>query len=378
MIRRHSWKFSVIAFVFFISACSSGRKLLEKGDYDAAVYTAINRLKNNPNKSKAVQTLRDGYDFAYNRHLKNIEEIKISSNLFKWEGVVREYQALNSLSRAIEDCPACFQAVPDTERFISEFEEAKYKAAEDRYAAGLKAINQGSRESARAAYEHFDRANQLYPDFKDSHQMMDEAYQMAVLKVIVEPVRVNSRLYKLSNDFFQNKISEFMMQYEDRSFVKFYTPEEAQKIKLVAHQILSLNFDDFVVGQTYVKEQIKEVKKDSVLIGETRTKTPVYGTVKANVITYEKSITSSGLLDLTIREYNTGKVISQEKMPGTFIWTDVWGTFKGDERALTKEEERICKRRESLPPAPQDLFLEFTKPIYSQVVSKVRNFYSRY
>lgn len=378
MIRRHNWKYIIIAFTFILSACSSGRKLLEKGDYDDAVYTAINRLKSSPNNSKAIQTLRDGYNFAYNRHLKNIDEIKISSNLFKWEGVVREYQALNSLSRAIEDCPACLQAVPDTERFVVEFEDAKYKAAEDRYNAGIKTMALSSREAARAAYEHFDKADQLYPDFKDTRKMLDEAYQAAVLKVIVEPVSVNSRLYKLSNDFFQNKISEFMMQYEDRSFVKFYTPEEAQRIKLAAHQILSLNFDDFIVGQTYVKERIQEVKRDSVLIGETRTKSPIYGTVKANLITYEKSITSSGLLDLTIREFNTGKVISQEKMPGTYIWTDVWGTYKGDDRALTKEEVRICKRRESLPPPPQDLFLEFTKPIYSQVVSKVRSFYNRY
>jgi hypothetical protein len=149
-------------------------------------------------------------------------------------------------------------------------------------------------------------------------------------------------------------------------------------MKLKADHLLSLSFDDFVVGQTYVKERIQDVKRDSVKLGETAQKRPVYGTVKARVTTFEKTISSSGLLDFRIRDFNNGRIISQEKMPGTFVWRDVWGTFNGDERALTEEERRICRRREIMPPPPQDLFIEFTKPIYSQLTTKIRGFYSRY
>jgi hypothetical protein len=83
------------------------------------------------------------------------------------------------------------------------------------------------------------------------------------------------------------------------------------------------------------------------------------------------------LLDFQIKDMN-GVVISQEKMPGTFVWLDTWGIYRGDERALTEQDKVLLNRRESIPPPPQDLFIEFTKPIYSQLISKVRNFYSRY
>jgi len=34
--------------------------------------------------------------------------------------------------------------------------------------------------------------------------------------------------------------------------------------------------------------------------------------------------------------------------------------------------------REAYPPMPQQLFIEFTKPIFGQLTGKVSNFYNRY
>ena len=364
--------------MLLLQACSSGKKLLEKGAYDQAVYTAAERLKSNSNNAKAINTLREAYDLATSQHLQRIKEAQLITTSFKWEAIVNEYVALNNLAQTIDNCPACMRVIPTTKKYIVELDDARYFAAEDRYNAGRKTLAIGTREAARNAYEHFDQADHFFPDFKDVKKQLDDAYWAAVLKVVVEPVQVHSRIYKLSNEYFQNKISEFMLQYEDRSFIKFYSPAEAQKSKIKAHQILSLSFDDFIVGQTYVKERVQEVKRDSVKIGSTRRNEPIYGTVKAQLITFEKSISSSGLLDLSIRDASSGKLLSQEKMPGTFIWTDAWGTYKGDERALTREEILFCNRKESLPPPPQTLFLEFTKPIYNQVTATIRNFYSRY
>jgi tetratricopeptide (TPR) repeat protein len=378
MIKKYSLKIILFLLITILGACSSGKKLLEQGDYDRAVYTAVDRLKGSPSNRKARQTLTAAFSYAVQRHLKRIDEAKLSTAPFKWESIVSDYSALNNLANAVENCPACLEQIPDTRKFIKELDDARFYAAEERYNAGKKLLAQGTRESARTAYDHFDRANQFYPDFKDVRKLLDDAYLAAVLKVIVEPVQVNSRLYQLSNEFFQGKIAEFMAAYEERSFVKFYSPEEAKKMKLKADHLLSLSFDDFVVGQTYVKERIQDVKRDSVKLGETAQKRPVYGTVKARVTTFEKTISSSGLLDFRIRDFNNGRIISQEKMPGTFIWRDVWGTFNGDERALTEEERRICRRKEIMPPPPQDLFIEFTKPIYSQLTTKIRGFYSRY
>ena len=82
--------------------------------------------------------------------------------------------------------------------------------------------------------------------------------------------------------------------------------------------------------------------------------------------------------DLTISDWQTGKIIKRKKLPGTYIWQDQWANYKGDERALSRQQLAMTKRRETMPPAPAALFVEFTKPIYAQLVDEVNSFYSRY
>jgi hypothetical protein len=38
----------------------------------------------------------------------------------------------------------------------------------------------------------------------------------------------------------------------------------------------------------------------------------------------------------------------------------------------------MVKRKEEQPPAAQDLFLEFTKPIYNQLLPAIKQFYQPY
>ncbi len=364
--------------ILFLNGCSSGKKSLNKGDYDKAVYQAISRLKNSTSNNKALQTLKKGYRFALDNHLERIQDAKLSDNILRWEQVAQEYQAINNLADAVRACPTCLEELPGLVKYNKEISEAKYNAAEVRYARGKKYLKENNRLSAKQAYFDFETAEQFYADFKDSRQLMDTAYMAAVLKVVVEPVRINFRLYELNNEYFQNKINEFMANYERRSFIKFYSQPEASRQKLKPDQVLSIDFDDFIVGQTYVKERIEDVSRDSVIVGETKLKKPVYGTVKAQVISYQTSITSSGLLDFRIMDWQTKKIITNEKMPGTFVWLDEWGTFRGDERALSDIHRRIINQRQSTPPPPQVMFLEFTKPIYNQLIYKVRNFYASY
>ena len=104
----------------------------------------------------------------------------------------------------------------------------------------------------------------------------------------------------------------------------------------------------------------------------------VYGTVKATVHVFTKSLTSAGVLDFKIIDAHSQRVLSQEKMPGEFVWYTEWGYFNGDERALDDYFLEVVKMKEAYPPPPQDLFVAFTQPIFGQVTQKIRNFYRSY
>ncbi|MES2651013.1 MAG: hypothetical protein V4663_04700 [Bacteroidota bacterium] len=361
-----------------IVGCTTGKNALQKGDYDASVSKAVNRLQNAPQNKEAIQVLASAYELSLTQHLRNIEEAKISSDVLRWESIIYDYQQLNQLSNEINSAPAALAVVPNPKKFVAELNESKFKAAEVRYALGVKLLNEGNKISARKAYQNFEKVQYLYANYKDTKQKMDEAYWAAVVKVVVQPVRVNSSYYQLSNQYFQQKVSEWMSAYQHNKFVLFYDEEQAYKQKIVPDQLMRLQFDDFVVGQTYVKERVEKLKKDSVKIGEGRGNIPVYGTVKATLSIFDKKIASSGLLDMTVIDYNSNKVIRQRKLAGTYVWEDQWASYKGDDRALSKYQLAMSNRKEMLPPAPAALFVELTKPIYSQLVSEISSFYDNY
>ncbi len=149
----------------------------------------------------------------------------------------------------------------------------------------------------------------------------------------------------------------------------FIPPQKLPQDKVRPDHVVTLQFDDFSVGQTLIETKTDDVtSKDSVKVGETTVagkKVPVYNKVTAKLSRSRKTVLSGGILDMQIKDFDNKKIVYQQKFPGEYTWVSEWGSFNGDERALTPEQKRITKAKELLPPPPQQLFVEFSKPIYS-------------
>ena len=369
-------RYFIYLSILFVG-CTTGKNALQKGDYDAAVSKAVDRLRSAPQNKEAIQVLPQAFDLAVKTHLRKIEEAKVSADALKWETILYNYQRINQLSDEVNSCPSCLNLVPNPPKYVKAAEDAKYQAAEARYLLGERALRENNRQSAKTAYNHFLKAESFYPSLKGIKDKIDDAYWAAVLKVVVQPAIINSNTYKLSNDYFQQQVNNYLANYRGNTFVRFYSEAEANKQKIRADQLLELRFDDFVVGQTYVKERVEKLKRDSVVIGESR-RGKIYGTVTATYSIFEKQVSSSGLLNYAVIDLNTNKVLRNQKLAGTYVWVDNWASFKGDERALDKQQYALTRKREVLPPPPGNLFVEFTKPIYTQLIDQINSFYSRY
>ena len=77
------------SLIVLLTACSSGKKAFERGDYYDAVVKAIGRLKQKPDHSKSAETLQSAYPLAlefYETQAKN----EIASNTpFKWKNAIQ-------------------------------------------------------------------------------------------------------------------------------------------------------------------------------------------------------------------------------------------------------------------------------------------------
>ncbi|MEN8124896.1 MAG: hypothetical protein ABFR32_07155 [Bacteroidota bacterium] len=368
----------------FISSCTSPQKLLEKGNYYEAVLLSVEKLKKNPNNKNARETLVQAYPLAIEGLLDKLEKDNLIQPNFANTNAVYTYEDLNRVYEKIQQSPAAKQIIKNPEKYYEQLSRVKPMAAEEQYKAGVEQLSIESRENAKQAYYYFQNADGFVKNYKDVSGKMEQSYNMALIHVIADFKPVNSRIYSLSATSFYNELKNNLQHIEKNHFVRFYSVNEAKNIALNdPDQYLEVNFEDFVVGETHTTERIENMQADSVKVGEITvrgdTKKDVFGTVKAKVSINHMEIISKGIVNLTVIENNTSnKVLLNQNFPGEFVWFNEWGSYNGDERALTQEQLNICRNKQIPPPPPQQMFVEFTKPIYAQLNNRLNNFYKNY
>lgn len=360
------------------SGCSTGRKAFNRGDYDKAVYQAVKRLRSDNDNTKATATLKKAYRYALSTHQRKVETLKASIDPFKWEKTLHHYQAINAMAEEILRCPACLAVVPEPARIIGELITARQNAADRRYEMARESLrNKKNREEAKQAHLHLLKANEFVPGYKDSRELMEEALFYATLRVEVTPIPAPVGALQLNQEFFNNKVMEFINSNQVNPYVRFYTPEEVVRLELdyIDHRI-QMSFDQFSLGNVISHTEVIHTSKDSVLLNP-GSKNETYGRVEAEFKKHEKGIVGSGLLDFRILDPGLNKVISQEKFPSEFRWVVVWATYTGDKRALTDEQEELLERQEIAIPHPQFMFEQFAAPLFDQVIAKITGFYQQ-
>jgi tetratricopeptide (TPR) repeat protein len=350
-------------FVTILSACSSGRNAYKRGDYYKACIESIDRLRSSPKNEKAQEVLTRAYPLAQKTALREIDNALIANEADKYDVLVFQYERLNQLATEIFNCPKAYELIPQPTEYRAELSNAKKLAAEQSYNLGVTALNVGTMEQARIAYQHFMNANRYVSGYKDVMEKIDEARFQATLRVIVQRP-LTSPNYQLSADIFYNNLISALSQNSQKRFVRFYTHEEARRENMkTPDQYLVLNFEDFSIGNVRETSNTKEVKRDSVVVGTVKVEGKTYNsynTVKARITTFRREIISGGVLSIRIIDAQSNRMLQQKNFSGQYVWYTSWASFKGDDRALTKEEKIMCNQQPQIQPQNQDLFIEFT------------------
>ena len=368
-----------IFLLIVLVSCSTGKKALQKGDYFSAVLKAVDRLKSAPENKNANKVLKDGYPMTIEWAQEEMDLILTSNNKFKWEQAVGLMNQVNQLSNEIRSTPAARKIISDPKTYTSELNMASEKAAEERYNAGLAEMNINTRQSARIAYDHFSIADQYVNNYKNSRELMATAKEIATLRVVVQAIPVNTQKYRLSSEFFYNQVFEYLNnQFRPSGFVNFYSPNQAEKERLNNPDfIVDMEFFDFSVGNLSRTEK-EETVENSVKIESRDTTKIQYKTYTAKLKTFTEKVYSGGTLRMQIIDRANDKLIMDELVPGSFTWVNDYAMFVGDKEALNNNQFELTKRKAVPLPPEQDLFIEFTKPIYNQVTQNLNRFFRRY
>lgn len=365
-------------------ACTTAKSQYEKGNYYDSVMRSVEKLRKSPNNKTARETLANAYPEAVNTFMDQLQNEDQANVDFKYTKAVYTYQKLNKMYESIQRSPGAKEVLSNPKKYYKTLEKIKPSAAEEQYAAGMYQLSIGNRENAKQAYYYFLEADKFIPGYKNVGQNIDEAYHRSILHVVANLKPVQSRTYEISADVFYKQVENTLKQIENNEFIKFYTPEQAVQIDLQnPDQILEVNFEDFIVGETHTKERIEKMERDSVVVGEitldSGRKKQVIGTVDAEVALFRMEVISRGLVNLSITKNGmVDKDLIYQDFPGEFVWFHEWGQYNGDQRALTDEQIAICNNKRINPAPPQQLFVEFTKPIHQQLHSRLLAFYKNY
>jgi hypothetical protein len=251
------------------SSCSSGKSAYERGNYYDAVMTAANRLCRNPGHRKSSKTLCAAYPLALKYHDERVS-IAITSNVeFKWREVVQQYTLLQSMYDQIQRCPGSSTVISKPISYQVKLTDARQKAAEESYNAGLIALGMGDRTNAKKAYYLFINTNDFVSGYKDVSKRIEQALAMATIKVAVEPIPVVAKNYALDAHYFDSKLNEYLVSNETNEFVKYYKMADAKSQRVNPDHIVQLTFEEFSIGQVYVNEKESQVERDSVVVAYT-------------------------------------------------------------------------------------------------------------
>lgn len=370
---------SVFILASLLVSCATPARLYKNGEYYKATIASVKRLRSKPDDIKVQDILTKTYSLAIDYLQQSINDLQYEKDPNKYYSIVKYYNMLNTMANEIMRCPKAYELIPEPIDFVAELQAAKETGAEEFYSLGIEALEQNDVKQARLALFYFDNANNFIRGYKDINSMTKEAQNKSILKVAVQKPLISTK-YQLSSDFFFDNLLEGLNNANYRNRVDFFG-QSSRSTNNNAHQIIILDFVDFTVGNTMESRKIIDCKRDSVITDYVNIRGqsyPVYNTVRARFIETDVEIVSAGILSVQVIDSKTKKVIRKSEFRGRYIWASTWATYEGDQRALNQRQIDLYNRGIEIPPPPQTLFVEFTKPIYAQTIDFLTDYYYHY
>lgn len=373
----------VLAGILF-SACKSTKNYLERSDEDRALQDAVKRLSKNATDEDALTAVPVLYKSITATRLARIKSYQSGNDLGRWDKIISEYNQLQSAYTSIINNTAAFKLVtPDN--YNTQLLESKQAAAEDYYNYAESFLIKNGRDNAKKAYSYFKKANG-YMDggYKDAQVKMNEAYENAIVDVVINPVQDNSFFINsgwgnswnsYSNDYFQRALVRDLA-YNNNSnnknyAARFYSDWEAQKENIEADWEVNLILRNMEIPQP-TRYSYRQNRTAKIETGKDTSGRPIYQTVSATVNLTRYSFTAYASMDVQIKDIVTPKSISNRSFREDYRWQEERGTYTGDSRALTSRDWEAINNRDYYEPRREQVVDELYKKLYNQILNHVR------
>lgn len=374
---KHILYLCLLSIIFY--GCTGSKNYLDRGDEDRALSDAIKKINRSPGDENAINAIPVLYTNIKTRHLAKIESLKKDKDPERWKQIIKEYDDLQNAYDAIMNSAAAFKLV-NAESFSSNIYDAKQSAAGEYYHNGQAYLEKSGRDNAKKAYTSFKTAVKFVPGYKDANEKAAEAYEKAIVNVVINPIQDNSFFfnsgwgntgYNYSNEYFQQSlVRDLSGMNKDRYPARFYTDWQARRDNIQPNWVVDLKLRNIDIpypsNYTYARNASSNIQ-----IGTDTSGNPVYKTVYANLNITRSNFTARADMDVTISEVATRKNISYRNFREEYQWQEESATYNGDSRALSAQDWELVNRSRMGSPGKEDVLNELFKKLYPQVKNNI-------
>ena len=344
---------------------SCGKKHVEKalntGNYDDAIQDALKKLESNKDskrKQDYVLMLGDAYTKVVERDLSTINHLKKDNNPAQYQQIYETYVALDNRQEAIKPVLP-LQVNGKTVQFkfndySNSIVEYREKTSDYLYDQGIMLLDSDDKRLIRQSYDTFSYIEHINPNYEDVRDLMEEAHQRGTNYVIVS---IQNQTYQIIPRQLEDDLLNFNTYGLNQFWTVYHANENPQinydyamqlqlkQINISPEQIKEQEFlreREVVDGWKYQLDSRGNVMKDSL---GNDIKIDKIVKVRARYFEFHQTKSSQILGEVVYVDLKSNQVINTFPIDSGFLFENLYGTYRGDERALLKEDRDLVRNR---------------------------------
>jgi len=370
MIRTYTY---FISLLILLSSCSSAKKAEKSnasGDYDTAFNIAITKLNKDKYKKsnqKVIPALKTAFTKANQRDQEKIKQLKKVEHLDNLKQVyalyvemdVRQDEVLALLPLSYENKEVHFKTkdyAKNIKSSLDKYSKSLYTTASTKLA--------GSKIDARSAYEYFNDLEFVNPNYVSN--LSDLIVQAKKKGSSIVLIKLNNKiaqqttqeqldeLIRISESNMSNKWVMYHKTRENNTIYDYEAVISLDKMLVTPEQVNSKTYPQQARvkdGWEYIYDSNGNIAKDS--LGNNLKRAKII-TVKAEVKLFQQ--VKSGKVDgsISIKNLKTNTLMSNTALFGEAKLENVFGKFRGDQRAIEQKYHKALQNKEAKFPADQE------------------------
>ena len=371
----------IILIGWLLAGCGSNKSYLERGNEEKALSDAIKKLNKTPSDKEALQAVPLLYNSIIKSNEAKIKSYQLGSDLSRWDKIIFTYSKMQEVYNNIIQSTAAFKLITP-QNFSTQLLESKQGAAEEYYTVADDFLKKNGRDNAKKAYSYFKKVDKYISGYKDVNAKINEAFENAIVDVVINPVQDNSYFYSsgwgnsglnFSNEYFQRTLVRDLA-YNNNSnnyAARFYSDWEARRENIQADWVIDLRLRNMDIPQpsryTYRRNRSQQIQTGTDTSGR-----PSFTTVNASLNVTRMSFTARADMEVLIRDVAMPRVISNRNFTQDYRWEEERASYTGDRRALSSADWDLINNNNFYTPRREEILEELYRQLYPQVLNNIK------